>query len=144
MDLVLRRLHYRVDGIFSALEDDSGFQRFISLEHAYAHTDGSYHPIVRAGVYTCQRGPHRLHGMTNDFETFEIQGVAGHTGILFHWGNWNDDSQGCVCVGRTFQLLANPRHGMKMEKMVTNSRETFSSFMGLQKEVNSFQLTVVP
>ncbi len=75
---------------------------------------------------------HRLHGMTEDFETFEIRGVPGHTGILFHWGNYNQDSDGCV-------LLGSARNG----DMIVNSREEFANFMELQKGINNFELVVV-
>ncbi len=143
MDLIAKRQHYRIDGIFSSVEDTAGVQQFVTLEHAYAHTDGTYHPIVKPGIYTCQRGMHRLHNMVLPFETFEIMGVKGHGGILFHWGNWNDDSQGCALTGQSFEIMANPRHGMRLEKMVASSKTTFAKFMELQKDINQFQYTVV-
>ncbi len=143
MNLEQKRQFYRSDGIFSAVFDGH-VQRFVTLEHAYPHADGLYVPIVQPGVYTCQRGLHRLHGMASDFETFEVTGVQGHKGILFHWGNWNDDSQGCSLTGASYLLAANPKHGMAREKMVTRSRDTFAMFMKMQEGLDSFQLRVLP
>lgn len=146
MNLIQQRQYYRVDGIFSAVFEDAALktQRFVTLEHSYPHADGSFNPIVQPGVYTCVRGLHRLHGMDHDFETFEITGIKGHKGILFHWGNWNDDSDGCSLCGASYTLAANPRHGMNREKMVTKSRDTFAMFMEMQKGVSTFMLTVLP
>lgn len=106
-----------------------------TLDHAYPVGIGNDpEPKLYDGVFTCVRGPHRLHGMTEDFETFEITGVKGHTDILFHWGNWNKNSDGCVLTGRAL-IKGDPW-------MVTDSRDTFAEFMKLQEGVDSFQLTV--
>lgn len=134
MNLYLSRQFKRADGIFSALNSD---QRMIAwcLDHAYPVGIGNDpEPKLYDGVFTCVRGPHRLHGMTEDFETFEITGVKGHTDILFHWGNWNKNSDGCVLTGRAL-IKGDPW-------MVTDSRDTFAEFMKLQEGVDSFQLTV--
>jgi hypothetical protein len=134
MDLTLKRNDYTPEGIFSTLTDESGAVIAITLDHAYdsGHGDGSYQPKLRPGTYSCIRGTHRLHNMTHDFETFEITGVKGHTNILFHAGNFNKDSDGCV-------LLGNERHG----DMIMNSKVTFSYFMSLQEGVDQFTLTVI-
>ena len=130
MNLLLQRTECCLDGVFGQLLDESGMVVGSTLEHAYQ--DGAvWLAKIPAGTYTCVRGPHRLHGMTEDFETFEITGVEGHAGLLFHWGNFNRDSEGCVLLGHT-------RQG----DMITGSRDEFTKFMALQSGLNSFQLTV--
>ena len=129
--MTLVRSQKRPDGIISDLtssEDDFGC---VTMEHSY---DGE--PKLPPGLYPCVRGKHRLHGMEHEFETFEITQVPGHTGILFHVGNFNGDSDGCVCVGRV--ACVSP-HGY----MVTNSVETFTRFMAYWAGENTFLLTVV-
>lgn len=84
---------------------------------------------------------HRLHGMTEDFETFEVLGVPDFqgnpvTGLLFHWGNWNKDSEGCILTGEAETSSA---QGM----MVTASRDKFAAFMQLHEGEDTFQLTVL-
>lgn len=153
MDLILKRQEdgYRSDGIYSDLtQEATGEQVAVTIEHAYQRAQPSdeaprYLPITPPGVYTCVRGKHRLDSMPTGevFETFEITGVAGHSGLLFHWGNFNRDSKGCVCVGEKEVVTANDYdHIDGPDHMVTNSRATFKHFMDLQNGVNSFTLTV--
>lgn len=141
MNLKLCRKEYIKDGIFSDLLDENGNIVAHTLEHAYVSDwgmdAGCYKPKLTAGTYTCVRGPHRLHNMTSDFTTFEITGVSGHTNILFHWGNYNKDSDGCVLLGRAVSSILNS------PQMITNSRDTFAKFMELQKDIDKFTLTVV-
>jgi hypothetical protein len=90
------------------------------------------------GVFDCVRGIHALEDGV-PFETFEITGVEGHSGLLFHWGNYNKNSKGCVCTGEDF--VDAPKSSVH-EDMVTNSRATFAKLMTLQTGVDRFQLTV--
>ena len=126
----LVRTACRPDGILGTLYNQEGEQLAVTLEHSYNGV-----PKLKAGTYTCQRSPHRLHGMTQDFETFEIMGVPGHTGILFHWGNYNEDSEGCVLLGR---VSCDSPKGC----MVTSSRVTFARWMLDLEGVQSFTLVV--
>ena len=137
MNLILTRTTYRRDGIFGAIvADETGAHICLSLEHSYLQADGTFAAKLPVGAYQCVRGPHRLHGMQSDFETFEISGVVGHSNILFHWGNFNKDSEGCVLVG---EHLIKQADGTEM---IDNSRYTFAKFMALQAGVNVFTLTV--
>lgn len=126
----LTRHDYRHDGIFGILYDAEDDRIAATIEHSY-----DLAPKLPAGTYTCVRGKHRLHGMTQDFETFEVMGVPGHTGILFHWGNYNHDTEGCILLGRV--VTASP-----IGWMITSSRDTFERFMVDLDGIDSFQLTV--
>ena len=132
MLFTLIRKEAREDGIFGELwGEDAKDPLCVTLEHSY---DGV--PKLPPGEYTCVRGPHRLHSMTQDFETFEITGVPGHTNILFHWGNYNSDSDGCVLLGRS---LGRAGAGYQM---ITSSRKAFATFMAATAGVDSFTLEV--
>jgi len=86
MDLVLTRTLKHPDGIFSTLSALDGGVVCVAISHAYDDGAGGGEPKVPNGTYTCVRGTHQLeHGAP--FETFEITGVEGHSGILFHIGN---------------------------------------------------------
>lgn len=128
--MVIRRTDFRSDGIFGLLFDDDGDQIAVTLEHSY---DGR--PKIPAGTYHCHRGQHRLHGMEHDFETFEVMDVPGHLGLLFHWGNYNTDSDGCILLGRV--MTASP-----IGWMITNSRETFTRFILDRDGIEVFDLTI--
>lgn len=138
MNLILRRSEAREDGILGKLYDTNDNLIAYTLEHAYdsGHGNGSYEPKVPAGAYTCVRGTHRLASMTHSFVTFEIENVPGHTNILFHSGNTNDDSNGCVLLGAGCVE-------MQGRAFLTTSRKAFQAFIALQANLNEFQLTVI-
>ena len=138
MNLTLKRISASVDGIFSELLDETGKALFSTLEHAYdsGNGDGSFAPKIPNGTYKCVRGQHRLAHMAHPFDTFEITGVKGHTNILFHRGNWNRDSDGCVLVGKAMTI------GPDGVSMITSSHDAFTSFMNMQSGVDEFILTV--
>ena len=149
MDLVLKRRSdgYREDGIFSDLcRADTGESIAVSIEHAFpAGIDGSDRPlwgaIIQPGTYTCVRGQHHLASMADGvtFETFEVTGVEGHSGLVFHKGNVDADTKGCVCLGLAF--IAAPVSPLHVD-MVLNSARAFDKFLSLQIGYNSFTLTV--
>lgn len=126
--LILVRDRFCTDGIFGQLKDPStGDVIAFTLEHSYDNV-----PKLSKGTYKCVRGHHRLHNMTEDFVTFEVTGVDGHTGILFHWGNYNKDSEGCILLGKA-----------SMPTMITSSRDTFAAFMQRMEGIDSFELLVL-
>ncbi len=131
MDLFLTRIQLGQDGIFSELTDNVGLHVAFCLEHAYPTADGGWFAKIPAGVYKCLRGQHRLAGMTAPFETFEISNIPGHSNILFHAGNFNRDSEGCILLGESIS-----------GSMILNSKKVFGSFMNMQAGVDSFLLTV--
>lgn len=135
MDMALIRTEFRMDGIFSELRDASGDQLFVTVEHSYSDELGNFRPKLSDGVYKCVRGSHILEHMTAAFETFEIMNVPGHTNILFHVGNFNADSSGCVCIGFTIVQISG-------QQAISQSQHAFANFMDLQTGLNEFQLTV--
>lgn len=107
----------------------------LTLEHAYADDDGNLFAKIPSGTYECKRGLHQLAHMKAPFTTFQLQDVPGHTNILIHVGNYNDDSEGCILLGK------DPGMSQK-DRMVASSKETFANFMKLQTPVDEFTLTV--
>lgn len=126
----LSRTAFNADGILGTLYDDEGCQVAVTLEHSFNGL-----PKLPAGTYRCQRGTHRLHSIPTPFDTFEVMDVPHHTGILFHPGNYHDDSNGCILVGRVC-------HDSEKGCMVTDSRNTFARFMLDLDEVATFTLIV--
>lgn len=133
MTLTLQRDRYGDFGIFGQLLTPEGTFIAYTLEHSYSGV-----PKIAPGTYTCVRGEHILAHMTEDFATFEITQVPDFqgkavSGILFHWGNYNDDSEGCILLGL----------GIETE-MITNSREAFRQFMSqiIPLNCDTFTLTI--
>jgi hypothetical protein len=128
----LLRTDYLATGIFGLLLSENTAYSWYTLEHAYDDGQGGFKPKVPGGVYTCQRGSHQLLGMAFPFETFEITNVPGHTNILFHVGNTNSDSAGCVLLGAARQA----------DIGILESRVAFQMFLDTLEGVASFDLTI--
>lgn len=127
----LSRLSSDEFGCFSQLLRDDSTLLAVTLEHSYPLENGGYAPKIPVGSYVCVRGTHQLHNGV-PFETFEITGVPGHTGLLFHKGNLERDSEGCVLLGQTQSGAA-----------VLHSEAAFEQFMAVQEGLDSFPLEVV-
>lgn len=138
---ILHNREFRADGIFGDFTfagDDHPFM--VTLQHAYEQADtGKWLPKIPPGTYTCQRGMHSLHHYNGGFPfaTFEITGVPGHSGLLFHPGNFDADSIGCVLCGQTEIVRTD---GVDM---ITGSDVEFAAFMARLAGINSFTLQVV-
>ncbi len=68
-------------------------------------------------------------------DTFEISDVPNRTHILFHAGNVENHTKGCVLLGRNFGALGKDR-------AVLNSGQTFKSFMLALLENDSFRVRI--
>ena len=134
--MTLKRLQYRKDGVFSELFDKNGTHVAYTLEHSYDNGNSGWAPKIPLGQYVCILGTHQLHNMVAPFQTFEITGVTGHTNLLFHAGNFDKDSEGCILLGDAITKQANG------DEMVTNSKTTFEKFMNGLAGVKEFMLTV--
>lgn len=136
MDLMIKRIKFSEFGIFGILYDKNAARVCVTLEHAYpSDSPLLWAPKVPPGKYICLRGEHQLLRQNNPFETFEITNVPGHTAILFHVGNTNDDTAGCVLLGSGYNNLEFPRS-------IINSKLAFKKFMDLQSGVDRFNLEV--
>lgn len=136
MKLVLRRKEYGSHGVFGVLEDEDGNQLFHTLERAYRRipeAGSGWRPKVPAGLYKCVRGKHCLRAGL-PFDTFEVTGVPGRTGILFHVGNYASDSEGCILLGRGRSPTV---------AMITRSKEAFQAFMQRLGSLPEFTLEVI-
>lgn len=133
----------RPDGIFGEMLDENGNEICVTLEHSWSDGKGGlWVPKLATGTYDCELGSHQLKGMAEPFQTFQIMNVPNFlglpvNGILFHPGNFDDDSEGCVLLGQDYALEAD-----KFTEMITASRATFQKFMALQAGISRFTLAV--
>lgn len=116
----------RKDGCFSVLKDQFGVPFAVTIEHTFA--DGK--PIIGNGPYTCRKSFYNKGG----YSTFEIS-VPGHTLVLFHRGNTEEDSRGCIIVAESFGEL-------KGATAVLDSKGGFAEFMKKVEGYVEFQLMV--
>lgn len=130
----LKRIAKLASGIFSVYLFD-GRPFAVTLTHAFPDGKGGYEPIVEPGIYTMKRGVHRLENGV-DFTTYEIMGVDGHDGLLFHIGNKNVDSKGCELTGESFGFDG------KGNTLVLSSSDAFREFMELAAGAEELELEV--
>lgn len=98
---------------------------------AESQPDGLQYVKIPPNVYTCQRTRYVKGG----YETFEVTGVVGHSRLLFHAGNRETDSEGCILLGLRFGWLTD-------YPAVLDSSLAFSAWMYALRNVNEFRLTV--
>ena len=118
-------------GIFGQLCQDGGVFVAYTLEHSYDNK-----PKLVDSEYTCVRGIHHLGPELKEINTFEFKGIPQFqgknvTGVLFHPGNYNSDSAGCVLLGNS-----------ETDLMVASSKEAFAGFLKMVDGLDSFHLTV--
>ncbi len=83
---------------------------------------------IPEGIYICKRKISPRFG-----ETFEVTNVPDRTHIVFHWGNWERDTLGCILVGRNTDY----------KHMITHSRLAFGDFMEHLTGIEEFELEIL-
>jgi hypothetical protein len=74
---------------------------------------------IPAGIYTCEP-----YSGTKYKNVYIVTGVPGRTAILFHWGNTEKDTAGCILLGlKTGRLDGAPA--------VLSSKKAFNYFKSL-------------
>ncbi len=113
--LKLVRIAYISDGTFGVLFDYDGTPFCLTLEREWKDNKRNI-SCIPVGVYTCKRIDSPKFG-----DTFKVLRVPGRTDILFHKGNIEDDSHGCIVIGEQF-------HHYKGKVSLKASREGFAEF----------------
>lgn len=85
---------------------------------------------IPTGQYICQR--YRSSRYKN---TFEVLNVTGRSNILFHAGNIDDNTAGCILLGEHFGKL-------RGDLAILNSGKTFKNFMKRMDQADQLHLTV--
>lgn len=85
---------------------------------------------IPAQQYICKR-----YSSTKYPKTFQIMNVPQRYNVVFHAGNDDDDTQGCILLGESLGKL-------KGNRAIMNSGATFKKFMDLLEDYNEFLLTI--
>jgi len=86
--------------------------------------------VIKRGVHRCTKTTY----YKGQYPTYEIE-QDGHTRVLFHRGNIEMHSLGCVLIGEYF-------HDFKDMSGIANSAGGFAEFMRKTKGVEEFELEV--
>ena len=96
--LTLIRIAYISDGTFGVLFDED-IPFCLTLEREW-NDNKRGESCIPTGLYVCRRVQSPKFG-----DTFEVCDVPGRSYILFHIGNIEDDSHGCILVGEMYEKL---------------------------------------
>jgi len=132
MRMTLQRVSVRREGAFGVLLNERMIPFAVTLERTYDELDesGEVSTKIAPGVYKCSRSYFNRGG----YPTYEIE-VPGHSRILFHKGNVENDADGCVLVASSFGEL-------RGEDAIIASAAGFAEFMRRASNYNAFELEV--
>lgn len=122
----LKRVAVLNDGAFGVLMN-KGIPFAVTLERTY---EPGNTVKIGNGFHECHRSRYNKGG----YDTFEIT-VPGHDHILFHKGNTELHSDGCVLVAESFAVMGD-KPGIAL------SAGGFAEFMKRVEDVDSFILEV--
>jgi len=126
--LILKRVAENEDGTFGVLID--GNTPFaLTLERNWLDNKPN-ESCIPAGEYVCKRIISPRFG-----KTFEVTNVPGRSHILFHTGNLEEHSKGCILIGEEFGYLNG-------KVAVLSSRKGFKEFMDRLKGLSSFEIEI--
>jgi len=102
---------------------------FVTLENQW-RDNTPFISCIPEGVYHCDRIESPRFG-----NTFEVINVPGRTSILFHAGNVEPDTTGCILLAMSYGMLHNT-------PAITNSRVAMGKFLDILKDTEAFSLIV--
>jgi len=114
------------DGIFGVLRDGQVPFCVTVENNDYVFPDGDY---------LCKRVNSPKFG-----NTFEITGIKGHNHVLFHWGNWEDDSKMCVILGEKFEPVWDSKRNRTKDGVQESKNGGFREFLERTKGIDKFVL----
>ena len=127
MIFLLNRVYVGEEGAFGTigLQDKPPFA--VTLERTFENN----RVVIPKGTHQCIRSVYYKGG----YPTYEIM-VDGHSRVLFHKGNKEEHSLGCILVAEYF-------HDFDEEPGIANSAGGFNEFMSLAGNIKEFNLIVV-
>ncbi len=124
----LIRVAYIPDGTFGVLFDgDIPF--CLTLEREWKDNKRNI-SCIPVGIYTCKRIDSPKFG-----DTFQVLRVPDRSDILFHKGNIEDDSHGCIIIGEQY-------HNYKGKVSLKASREGYAEFHRILNPDDWFELEI--
>lgn len=116
--------------VFGVLLDNKNLPFAVTLERDWLENKKTL-SCIPAGRYLCKRVQSPKFG-----NTFEITNVPNRSKILFHWGNIEANSEGCVLVAENYGVWKDGQIS------VENSKVGFNEFMKKLSKVDEFYLTI--
>lgn len=134
-ELTLTRFAYTPDGTLGRMGP------YCTLEEEWQDNRPNV-SCIPTGTYRCERRFYNRGG----YWTFEVTGVPGRSAILFHVGNRETDTAGCILLGTRFGVLtgADEETGVRRPHLaVLASRAAFDDWFASLAGEDAFTLHVV-
>jgi hypothetical protein len=125
MEMTLKRISYTDDGVLGVLLCGNA-PVALTLEEEWKSNQSNI-SCIPPGSYLCRKVTTPKHGVT-----FEVQDVPGRGSILFHSGNTEEDTMGCILTGceyGTLMVKDEDTGAMVSKHAVLRSKEAFNKFM---------------
>lgn len=127
--IIIRRIAENDDGTFGVIIDgDKPFA--LTLENKWLNNQRNI-SCIPEGRYICRR-----YSSAKYPDTFEVTNVPGRSHILFHTGNTNEDTAGCILVAEQFGEL-------NKAIAILASKPGFREFMERLIDVDVFELIII-
>jgi hypothetical protein len=142
--LIIERLLETVHGTFGQLHVPTPAGDFYSFFCLEEENKGNRvgESRIPAGVYEIRRSYY----FDGGYDTYEVLRVEGRSRILFHVGNVEENTDGCILPGLTMGFLVVDRDeetGRSTKKLaVLQSRKAFRKFMDLMGDDESAILEI--
>jgi len=124
----LIRIAYIPDGTFGVLfDEDTPF--CLTLEREWRDNKRS-ESCIPVGNYVCEKIKSPRFG-----DTFQVLNVKDRSAILFHKGNLEDDSHGCILIGEMYERF-------KDKNAILASGRAWREFKERTKDIKFFKLRI--
>lgn len=136
--IMIRRIITGIHGTFGTIiYENIPFALSLEREWLDNQTGISCIPASEYKCTRCNKSPDYNYTNSPRFgDTFQVRNVKNRSKILFHKGNLDDDSHGCVLVGEQFGII-------KGSPGVQASKHGYNEFMDIMKNDDEFRLIVV-
>ena len=127
----IKRIAETFNGLFGVMLDDN-IPFAVTLENKWNYNINNISSIPR-GVYFCKRVDSPKFG-----NTFEVIDVPNREHILFHYGNQDEDTEGCILIAEEFGVLND-------EEAILSSNfahRGFQEFLDRTADVDEFILSI--
>ena len=132
--MIIRRIVTGSQGTFGAMVFEN-IPFALTLEREWDDNRPSVNGVpgscIPAGEYICKRVNSPRFG-----DTFEVTNVENRSHILFHKGNLEDDSHGCILVGEEFGVIGS-------DGGIKSSKAGYNEFKAILKHDDTFRLVIV-
>jgi hypothetical protein len=129
--LILRRFDHGKDYTYGLLTHPDMGILAATLENPWKNNEPYISCIpTKNGFYLCKRIHSPRFG-----DTFKVTNVDGRTHILFHKGNTEPDTKGCILLGSYFGIMGGKR-------AIFNSKKAFDDFMKIVGGLEEFELDI--